>query len=130
MKPLVLSGRAQRIIADSACANHQVLRLVEAAPPSSARDAILVRGQSGTASGHWPVAICIDEDGPAVSADCIIRLGSEFNYLAAGDVVGVHLSSRRFRTLYRRNSRHNSFLTTERCNHYCLMCSQPPKSAD
>lgn len=34
------------------------------------------------------------------------------------------------RTLYRRNSLHNSFLLTERCNHYCLMCSQPPKDVN
>ena len=40
----------------------------------------------------------------------------------------VHPASRRFRALYRRNSSHNSFLVTERCNHYCLMCSQPPRS--
>ena len=27
-------------------------------------------------------------------------------------------------------STHNSFLVTERCNHYCLMCSQPPRDID
>ena len=32
--------------------------------------------------------------------------------------------------LYRRHSLHNSFLLTERCNHYCLMCSQPPKDVN
>ncbi|WP_280523843.1 His-Xaa-Ser system radical SAM maturase HxsC [Mycobacterium paraintracellulare] len=36
----------------------------------------------------------------------------------------------RLRVLYRRSSRHNFFLVTERCNNYCLMCSQPPKSVD
>jgi His-Xaa-Ser system radical SAM maturase HxsC len=30
--------------------------------------------------------------------------------------------------LFRRASKHNSFLVTERCNHYCLMCSQPPRN--
>jgi len=59
-----------------------------------------------------------------------IRLGEEFGYLQIGDVIGVHLPSGRVRTLYRRASRHNTFLTTERCNHYCLMCSQPPKNVD
>jgi His-Xaa-Ser system radical SAM maturase HxsC len=29
-----------------------------------------------------------------------------------------------------RASFHNHFLLTERCNHYCLMCSQPPKNID
>jgi His-Xaa-Ser system radical SAM maturase HxsC len=27
-------------------------------------------------------------------------------------------------------SAHNSFLVTEQCNHYCLMCSQPPRNVD
>lgn len=26
--------------------------------------------------------------------------------------------------------KHNAFLVTDRCNHYCLMCSQPPKDID
>jgi His-Xaa-Ser system radical SAM maturase HxsC len=34
------------------------------------------------------------------------------------------------RTLFRRQSTHNAFLVTERCNHYCLMCSQPPDVDD
>ena len=33
-------------------------------------------------------------------------------------------------TIYRRNSRHNFLLFTERCNSNCLMCSQPPKDKD
>ncbi|HEY4980907.1 MAG TPA: His-Xaa-Ser system radical SAM maturase HxsC [Pseudolabrys sp.] len=36
----------------------------------------------------------------------------------------------KFRSLFRRASKHNSFLVTERCNHYCLMCSQPPRDID
>jgi His-Xaa-Ser system radical SAM maturase HxsC len=36
----------------------------------------------------------------------------------------------RFRTLYRRSPVHNSFLVTERCNNYCLMCSQPPRDIE
>lgn len=59
-----------------------------------------------------------------------VVVSSEFDYLAGGDIVGIRHESRRFRTLFRKNSRHNSFLVTERCNNYCLMCSQPPKSVD
>jgi His-Xaa-Ser system radical SAM maturase HxsC len=32
--------------------------------------------------------------------------------------------------LFRRASKHDAFLTTERCNHYCLMCSQPPRKVN
>ncbi|MGX9432602.1 radical SAM protein [Bradyrhizobium sp. LeoA1S1] len=60
----------------------------------------------------------------------IISVGTRFGYLADGDIIGIRHASKRFRTLFRRNSKHNSFLVTERCNNYCLMCSQPPKDVD
>ncbi|SIO67104.1 hypothetical protein SAMN05443247_11694 [Bradyrhizobium erythrophlei] len=59
-----------------------------------------------------------------------IAVSAQFSYFDAGDVIGIHNQSGKFRTLYRHNSRHNSFLMTERCNNYCLMCSQPPKNID
>lgn len=59
-----------------------------------------------------------------------IVLPNEFEYLRDGDVMSVELQRPAVRVLYRRNSLHNSFLLTERCNHYCLMCSQPPKDVN
>jgi hypothetical protein len=71
------------------------------------------------------VSIVSDEfDGRLVAVS--LRCG----YLGDGDVLRFDHSSRKFRTLFRRNSAHNSFLVTERCNNYCLMCSQPPKDVD
>jgi His-Xaa-Ser system radical SAM maturase HxsC len=64
------------------------------------------------------------------SFDRQIVVPRKFDYLGDGDVLGFDHSSRKFRTLFRRNSAHNSFLVTERCNNYCLMCSQPPKDID
>jgi len=60
----------------------------------------------------------------------LILVPRKFDYLGDGDVLGFDHSSRKFRTLFRRNSAHNSLLVTERCNNYCLMCSQPPKDVD
>jgi len=60
----------------------------------------------------------------------VISIDCKFDYLSEGDIIGFHPTSRRFRTLYRRASKHNSFLVTDRCNLYCLMCSQPPKNVD
>jgi His-Xaa-Ser system radical SAM maturase HxsC len=57
-------------------------------------------------------------------------LPNRFAYLSDGDIIAFRNGGPRFRTLYRRNSLHNSFLVTERCNHYCLMCSQPPRDID
>ena len=58
------------------------------------------------------------------------RLSAELYHLDDGDVVYVDGATSRLRVLYRRASNQNSILLTERCNHLCLMCSQPPKSAD
>ncbi len=60
----------------------------------------------------------------------VMVLPNAYDYLASGDVIRLNLKNNSIRVLYRRNSNHNSFLTTERCNNYCLMCSQPPKTAD
>jgi His-Xaa-Ser system radical SAM maturase HxsC len=57
-------------------------------------------------------------------------LPDAYAYVAEGDIVRVVPRRGMVRVLFRRSSNHNSFLTTERCNNYCLMCSQPPKDVD
>jgi len=66
---------------------------------------------------------------PSFTARTVI-LPDEFDYLGDGDVIRLWPDSGQARVLYRRNSFHNHFLLTERCNHYCLMCSQPPRDID
>lgn len=56
-------------------------------------------------------------------------LSREFDYLADEDVISI-AGNGRVHALFRANSDHNSILLTEQCNHYCLMCSQPPKNVD
>jgi hypothetical protein len=86
------------------------------------------------ASSGFVQALIISDDPQAMSRDTVIprmiQVASKFNYLATGDIFGFDPAGNRFRTLYRRSSTHNSFLVTERCNHYCLMCSQPPRDVD
>jgi His-Xaa-Ser system radical SAM maturase HxsC len=57
-----------------------------------------------------------------------IILEDEFSYLRHGDVIRASVEDMRVRTLYRKESSQNHFLVTERCDNYCLMCSQPPKN--
>lgn len=64
---------------------------------------------------------------PAGSA--AISLPESFDYLADGDVVRASTDGE-FDALFRKSEMHHSFLLTERCNHYCLMCSQPPRDVD
>ena len=59
----------------------------------------------------------------------VVYGASSLEYLTDGDVVWMRPPGR-VSVLYRRQSPHNTLLTTERCNSLCLMCSQPPKDVD
>ena len=50
--------------------------------------------------------------------------------IAAGDVVRLVPGDPRVSVLYRRGANSNTLLATERCNSFCLMCSQPPRERD
>ncbi|CAH0262027.1 hypothetical protein SRABI123_03407 [Pseudomonas sp. Bi123] len=57
-------------------------------------------------------------------------LPNDYAYIGDSDVVRLSPDRQSIRVLFRASSPHNSILVTEQCNHYCLMCSQPPKSVD
>ncbi len=84
----------------------------------------------GASSAIFVGDVALDELPGANELPNVMVLPSRFGYLRDGDVIGLRSKAGRFRALYRRNSQHNSFLVTERCNHYCLMCSQPPRDID
>lgn len=60
----------------------------------------------------------------------IYIVGDDFNYLGNSDVIRLNPKTDHVSALYRHDSNHNTILLTERCNNYCLMCSQPPKDVD
>ncbi|XXX81441.1 His-Xaa-Ser system radical SAM maturase HxsC [Sorangium sp. So ce134] len=60
----------------------------------------------------------------------VYLLGSEHHYLRTGDVVRIDPDRGAVSALYRAASRSNTFLVTERCDNFCVMCSQPPKHRD
>jgi len=51
------------------------------------------------------------------------------SHVEDGDIVAIHPTGY-VRTLYRIGSRHNAVFATDRCNSWCLMCSQPPRPID
>ncbi|KVE40081.1 His-Xaa-Ser system radical SAM maturase HxsC [Burkholderia sp. BDU5] len=57
-------------------------------------------------------------------------LPDDYDYVADGDIIRLNSVRGEIRVLYRKNSPHNAILVTEQCQHYCLMCSQPPKDVD
>ena len=118
------------------------LKSPEAAEPFGDCDFSLVRSAADVSQsiekGHRSVFLIGDSNrvistpgiGHYSRFDRIISLPAKFDYLGSGDIIGFHVPTKKFRTLFRASSRHNSFLVTERCNNYCLMCSQPPKDID
>jgi His-Xaa-Ser system radical SAM maturase HxsC len=57
-------------------------------------------------------------------------LGEDLRYLTDGDIIRVLPAANSIRAIYRINSPSNFLFTTERCNSFCLMCSQPPRDID
>jgi His-Xaa-Ser system radical SAM maturase HxsC len=136
---LALRGTASDVRGFASSTPSHLIRIREPqAPPQSDADAAIVRtpdeAELALAGGFGRVVFVSDG---ATELDCgpnvlphLLTLPKTFDYLGDGDIIALHAPSKRIRSLYRRRSAHNSFLVTERCNHYCLMCSQPPRDVD
>ncbi len=135
---LPLQGRAKDVRGFERKSPSAVVRLRSAKhAPVDEADAALLRSEAdfeeafrsgftqGVIIGNSPAKVSRHEVLPS-----LMRLPPECDYLDDGDILGLQTQTGRFRTLYRRSSKHNSFLVTERCNHNCLMCSQPPRDID
>ncbi|HEY1623853.1 MAG TPA: His-Xaa-Ser system radical SAM maturase HxsC [Streptosporangiaceae bacterium] len=59
-----------------------------------------------------------------------LRVGPELAHIDAGDIIYVRGDGGRVNVLWKNSAKHNALLLTERCDNYCLMCSQPPKDRD
>lgn len=137
MTPLQLAGRATAIRGFGGGAARSVVRLRPISNgPDDDHDAALIKDREDVAtaiSKGFRTACTIGSDvGGLLEAvfERSLVLPLDFDYLGHGDILGLHGESGRIRVLYRSVSHHNSFLVTERCNHYCLMCSQPPRNVN
>jgi His-Xaa-Ser system radical SAM maturase HxsC len=92
-----------------------------------ARYALLLDSLQNYEEGYGAYISFENEKNPGFSNH--FQLPKEMNYFAEGDVIRIEPSGK-INSLFRKNSSHNTILLTERCNHYCLMCSQPPKNID
>lgn len=63
-------------------------------------------------------------------ASDVYLIGEDYAYLVEGDIVRLNPNQDSLSVLFRVNSNSNTILLTEQCNHYCLMCSQPPRNVD
>nr|WP_278116322.1 His-Xaa-Ser system radical SAM maturase HxsC [Mesorhizobium sp. WSM4875]WIE94743.1 His-Xaa-Ser system radical SAM maturase HxsC [Mesorhizobium sp. WSM4875] len=100
--------------------------------PNPSHDAYLFRGNISDPDCQWVVTF---EEHQAeaerlFSSRRLIVLPDYFAYLGEGDVIRFVPERKAVRVLFRKEANANYFLVTERCNHLCLMCSQPPKDVD
>jgi His-Xaa-Ser system radical SAM maturase HxsC len=90
--------------------------------------AFLVDGEASLPDGFDLYLVKDPEDAP--TGKQWIALPPLLRYVSAGDVITASETGEYVRVIWRRNSPANSVLLTERCDHYCLMCSQPPKERE
>ncbi|MCW5801089.1 MAG: His-Xaa-Ser system radical SAM maturase HxsC [Deltaproteobacteria bacterium] len=128
---LKLGGRGVRPLSP-ASAGSFVGRITEDAdrPPGDRGREILLAKQRHDVLPAGFRAYLVTQPAASYPQGDVYALGAAFDYLGEGDVVRIDPGGHAIAALYRRHSPHNSFLVTERCDNYCVMCSQPPKERD
>ena len=80
---------------------------------------------SGDEAGGFGLYLDLTCDLDAVQNSIV--LPESLRYLQPGDVIAISDDGKKVSVLWRTASAQNSLLLTERCDNYCVMCSQPPK---
>lgn len=108
-------------LSDFAAGQFPIERMVldlrtQAGPPTS----------NALASLPW-AGFLVDGPEQAPSGRPWIALPPDGLDVAAGDAVEVRPETRKVARRYRRGGNNNILFATERCNSFCVMCSQPPR---
>lgn len=114
-------------------ASADVLRVTraESRPDAiKAQEAFVVSSSSAPTGFAWYILHSATELDRLPSGARAVVAPEQAAFLAQGDVIAIDPRRNALRVLHRRNSSYNHFLLTERCNNYCLMCSQPPRDVD
>ena len=128
---ITLGAKSERAIL-SAPLERSVWMLVDQSTLTSQRKsrAFLVDTNTKTIPEGFSLYLTLPGVRTQESALSRIELPASLDYLSGGDVLSIAQDGGRIRVLWRHKSTQNSILLTERCNHYCLMCSQPPKTGE
>jgi His-Xaa-Ser system radical SAM maturase HxsC len=70
-----------------------------------------------------------DMDG-AAGPGPTVHVPSALKHIGPGDILSLSPDGHRISVVWKASATHNSILLTERCDNYCIMCSQPPKERD
>lgn len=90
----------------------------------------LVRQSAEDGKGYKAILTKELQDHELCTSSDVFKISDDHDYLDEGDIIRLDPVSGSYGCLYRRNSPNNTILLTEQCDHYCLMCSQPPKEID
>jgi His-Xaa-Ser system radical SAM maturase HxsC len=93
---------------------------------------LILKSSSPTSPSSLRVEYSVEQLAPSFTLEATpnVTITSSFWRLHQGDLVFIDLEKGLFEIAWRSQSRSNSVLITERCNHRCLMCSQPPQPTD
>jgi His-Xaa-Ser system radical SAM maturase HxsC len=88
--------------------------------------AVRISSQSRASRG----SIYISDSDTIVGPGPTIHLPANLQHIGPGDVISISPDGHRVNVVWKSSATHNSILLTERCDNYCIMCSQPPKDRD
>lgn len=132
---LVLTSKKSRFFCWDAEAVPRILRVTTNGllPPPRAKDHALLACKddnldSVSQSGYG--AILINDGLPSGEPRNAVILDQALYAVKDGDVIRLSPRDNTVKVLYRRDAAFNALLVTERCNSFCLMCSQPPRDID
>lgn len=100
--------------------------------PLRSQHALLISNPTSVEGPPFAVTLVANDSlnrGSAALPPRSIRIDPEIRYLADGDVVKV-APNLKISVLFRKDANAHSLLVTERCNSFCVMCSQPPRDID
>lgn len=91
-----------------------------------AKTALLIEGNNIVDTNGFGMIFAID----GTTSQIPNILDKNLAYLEENDVIRVNPSTNSIKVIYRVNANANFLLVTERCNSFCLMCSQPPRKVN
>lgn len=92
--------------------------------------AFLIEGTTPAPPGFDLYLLKGDAEPPNETEMSWVRLPPLLGHLGGRDVISLSETGEHIGVLWRDKSPMNAILLTERCDHYCLMCSQPPKERE
>lgn len=79
---------------------------------------------------RYGAGLYVSDDPEEAGPGPTLHLPAALRHIDIGDVLVVPDDGQRLMVAWKSTATHNSLLLTERCDNYCIMCSQPPKDRD